>query len=125
MSARRGPGRPTRQLLSADQERTARELWIAGGSRDEVARAVGVTIDVLQARMADQLKDLPRRGRGGNRRDPQPDPTPEEIAARAAELRATWTPDRWLPDPREPDPDLLPTMSRRNPFPTRDGRSWR
>lgn len=78
-----------------------RAAWAAGASRDETARAAGITTDLLVIRLRDQLRDLPRRGRGGNRRAPTPDPTPDEIAASAAELRKRWTLDRWLPPPRD------------------------
>lgn len=92
-----------RRYLSPEQEQQVRQLWAAGASRDEVARAAGVTVDVIRARLNDQLADLPRRGRGGNRRGPTPDPSPDEIEAATAELRKRWTPDRWLPPPREGD----------------------
>jgi hypothetical protein len=90
------PAQP-RKLLTPEQLARARELWLAGGSRDEVARGIGVTIDTLRARMADQLADLPRRGRGGNRRAPTPDPTPAEIRLACAELRRQWPIERYLP----------------------------
>ena len=90
-----------RRYLSPEQEQQVRQLWAAGASRDEVARAAGVSTDMLIARLKDQLADLPRRGRGGNRRGPTPDPTPDEILEATAELRKRWTPDRWLPPPRE------------------------
>lgn len=90
-----------RRYLSPEQEQQVRQLWAAGASRDEVARAAGVSTDMLIARLKDQLADLPRRGRGGNRRGASPDPTPDEILEATAELRKRWTPDRWLPPPRE------------------------
>lgn len=81
-----------RKLLTPEQERTVRELWAAGGSRDEVARAAGVTVDVIRSRLNDQLVDLPRRGRGGNRRPPSPDPSPEEIWGRLVlEAQSKWS----------------------------------
>jgi hypothetical protein len=92
MRRRRDPGPCQKRLLSPEQEQAARELWAAGGSRDEVARAAGVTVDVIRARLNDQLADLPRRGRGGNRRPPSPDPSPEEIWGRLVlEAQARWT----------------------------------
>jgi hypothetical protein len=98
----RSPAQPDRRrFLTPEQERQARELWAAGGSRDEIARAIGATVDVVRARLLDQLADLPRRGRGGNRRPPSPDPSLEEIAAAKAELRRRWMADRWFSPPRE------------------------
>lgn len=93
------PPQMQRRYLAPEVEAKVRELWLAGASRDEVARAVGITTDMLLSRLKDQLADLPRRGRGGNVRMPTPDPTEEEIAVRAAELRRSWTIDRYLPEP--------------------------
>ena len=108
---RKRPPPPARRYLAPEIEAKVRELWLAGASRDEVARAAGLSVDTLRLRLHDQLADLPRRGRGGNHRAPTPDPTPDEIAARAAELRRSWTPERYLPPPREElEPDAI------NPF---------
>jgi hypothetical protein len=110
------------RYLTPDQERIVRESWVAGMSRDEVARAAGITVDMLVIRLKDQLADLPRRGRGGNRRAPTPDPTPAEIRARAAILRRSWPAERYLPDPREPDPldaAMNPTSRRKPKGPSR------
>jgi hypothetical protein len=90
----------SRQFLTPDQERRVREAWAAGGRRDEVAAAAGITVARLVSRLADQLADLPRRGRGkGGGRRPKavdgPDPTQDEIRARAAEVRRTWGEDRF------------------------------
>lgn len=86
------------QLLSPEQERAVRAAWAAGATRDEAAAAAGVSPGIIRQRLADQLRDLPRRGRGGCRRRLRSSPpTPEEIAAMAAELRHGWTPERWLP----------------------------
>ena len=73
-----------------------RAVWAAGGTRDEAAAAANVTVGRIRQRLADQLADLPRPGRGaGGRRRAAP-PSPEEIAARAALVRRKWTPARWL-----------------------------
>lgn len=91
---RRRPKPPGKKLLTPRQVALARRVWMAGGTRDEVARAIGVTVDVLQARLADQLKTLPRRGRGGNLRRPTADPSPEEIWGKLTkEAQARWTDD--------------------------------
>jgi hypothetical protein len=79
----------------------------AGATRDEAARAVGITRSLLEARLLDQLRDLRvGQGRRGQRRPPAADPTPEQIAARTAAIRAGWTDDRWglyEPDPHDTD----------------------
>jgi hypothetical protein len=75
----------------------------AGSTRDEAARAAGISRSMLEQRLRDQLKDL-RVGRGRRERGRvYVDPTPEEIRLRAAMVRRTWTPDRW--GIREPDPN--------------------
>lgn len=84
------PSKP--RLLSAEQEAAARAAWLDGRTRDEVARAAGVTVDILLRRLQDQLADLPRRGRGGNRRPPADDPTEAQIwGPLTAEIQATWS----------------------------------
>ena len=89
---RRDAHKPQRQLLTPDQERTVREQWAAGATRDEVARAAGVSVDVIRARLEDQLADLPRRGRGGGWRKPTSDPSPEEIWGKLVfEAQAKWS----------------------------------
>lgn len=94
-----------RRLLTEEQAAQARELWPTHTAA-EVAQAIGVGVDLLRARLADQLSDLERRGRGGrppNRNgpglfEPMVDPTPDEIRIRAAEVRKSWGPERFLPD---------------------------
>lgn len=85
-----------RRLLTPDQERAIRAAWAEGATRDEAARAAGVTPATIRQRLADQLADLPRPGRGGNGGRRSLPPTPAEIAARAAELRHRWPLERWL-----------------------------
>lgn len=99
------------QMLTAAQEATVRELWGSGISQQEIAYRIGVGRDRLISRLQDQLRDLPRPGRGrssGGERDRRPrpaPPTPEEIAALAAELRHRWPPERWLPAAATDDDD--------------------
>lgn len=96
------------RLLTPAQEATVRKLWGTGIGQQEMARIVGIGRDHLIARLRDQLADLPRPGRGrcsGRRTLP---PTPEEIAARAAELRHGWTEERWLGLDPDDDRDRRP-----------------
>ncbi len=91
--------KPQKAWLSPEQESRARKAFAAGMKRDEVARLLGVKVSRLFERLKDQLADIRvGQGRGGGRpkkrsADRRPDPTPEEIAQRAAEVRATWTPE--------------------------------
>jgi hypothetical protein len=79
--------------LTDDQVQAIREKITTGGTRDEAAAVAGIRRSLLERHLRDgQLADL----RGGRRwRPPTPDPTPAEIEARAAEVRAQWTPERW------------------------------
>jgi hypothetical protein len=83
--------------LTSDQVLEARRLWAAGASRGEIAIALGITLDTLRAREADQLSDLPPRVRTLNsgRRGELPDEA--TIAARCAMLRRTWPDERFMP----------------------------
>lgn len=85
-----------RMLLSPEQERAIREAWAAGATRDEAARAAGVSVGRIRQRLADQLADLPRPGRGAAGKRRASPPTEQEIHERAAMLRRSWPPDRWL-----------------------------
>jgi len=83
--------------LAPDQEARARLAFAQGMRRDEVARLIGVSVSRLWMRLQDQLKDV-RVGQGRRearraRHEREPDPTPEQIAERAAAIRATWTPE--------------------------------
>ena len=86
--------------LTPEQLTLARSLWLEGTPAQVVARELGVSYDVLKARMADQLADLPRRGRGyGSHHDRgRPDPTPLELRAITAAIRARWPDERWNSD---------------------------
>lgn len=80
-------------LLTREQELAVRRAWRSGATRDEVAAAAGVSVGLIRQRLEDQLRDLPRRGRGrgGHRGQPR-DPTEEEIyGALTAEIQARWT----------------------------------
>lgn len=98
-------------LLSPEQERTIRRAWAAGATAAEAAELAGIPVGRIRQRLQDQLRDLPRRGRGvGSSRRSAP-PSPEEIAYRAALVRLRWPEDRWLgrdanqdPDSRQPGP---------------------
>lgn len=84
-----------RVMLTPAQVKTVIECLAAGMSRDQVARAAGVSINVLERRYRDQLKGLKRRGKGaggGRRPEPEDDPTPEEIWGRLTkDIQAGWT----------------------------------
>lgn len=72
-------------------------------TRCEAAAEIGVTRQMLDTRLRDQLADVRvGRGRRERRRPPAADPTPEEIRVRCALLRRSWPADRW--GIREPDP---------------------
>lgn len=89
------PAKPDgRRLLTREQEMLVRRLIASGSTQAQAAAAAGVSYSRLRTRMADQLRDLRvGRGRGGGRGAFE-DIDKQEIAARAAALRATWTPDR-------------------------------
>lgn len=83
-------------LLSRSQEMAVRRLLANGATQGEAAAAVGITRRRLCERLRDQLADVRvGRGRGGGGGRFQ-DLTVEEIYARAAALRETWTPERRL-----------------------------
>ena len=83
------------KLLSPSQERAVREAWAAGATRDEAAWAAGVPPARIRRRLGDQLRDLPRRGRGFPSRPRFAPLTESEIAERAAALRRGEMLDRW------------------------------
>lgn len=91
------PAKPDgRRLLTRQQEMLVRRLIAAGSTQAQAAAAAGVSYSLLRTRMADQLRDLRvGRGRGGGRGAFE-DLDEQELAARAAALRATWTPERTL-----------------------------
>lgn len=91
--------------LTAEQEQIIRREWEAGTTAMECARLAGVPCGRIRERLKDQLRDLPRRGRGTGGQKRGGLPSPEEIAAEAARLRRSWPPERWLgwnpEDPRQ------------------------
>lgn len=88
-------GRVRHRLRRAEANQV-RRLLAAGVPQAEVAQLVGIPYRRLRSRLADQLRIRVGRGRKGRRkrRTPFPFLTQEEIAARAAAIRATWTPER-------------------------------
>lgn len=101
------PPASSRRALTAAQEATVREMAAEGCTRDEIAEAIGVTPYVLSQRLRDQLDLRLKQGRPeGDEAWIEPTGDEEEasrsslalapwVAARAAEVRARWTPDRW------------------------------
>lgn len=84
-------------MLTADQVATALRLWRAGESEIGVCMAIGVGVSTFRRLRRGQLKCLGRRphaARDSGRRSE--DPTPEEIAARAEEVRRSWALDEEL-----------------------------
>jgi hypothetical protein len=77
--------------LTDDQASKLRTIWQSGLRRDELARAVGLTIDSLIA--AKRELGLPnlRRGCRGPRRELNP--SPDEISAACAEIQRGWSPE--------------------------------
>lgn len=83
-----------RRSLTRRQEMLIRRLLAGGATQDEAAAAAGITRRRLQERLRDQLSDVRvGRGRGGGP-GRFADIDEEEIYARAAALRETWTPER-------------------------------
>ena len=90
--------RPAKKLLTDEQLVQARAAFKAGATRDEVAHVIGVSRSILEARLRDQLRDCRSgQGRGGGRRPPSGDPSPIEIRAATAVIRASWPDERWIP----------------------------
>ena len=83
--------------LTDDLILEARRMWADGESQQSIASAIGISVDAFKARLRDQLADLPARPRTANSDRRGIEVTPEQIAIRAAECRARWTSDRWLP----------------------------
>lgn len=100
------PARNPRKPLTPEQCDLIRRAIRGGATRDEAAALAGIARRTLDTRLNDQLVDL-RVGQGrqspNRRRDErgyllsdEPDPTPELIALRAAEVRRSWPPERYL-----------------------------
>lgn len=73
-------------MLSESQVAVVRELWAQGEPEHEIARAAGASVQLLRARLADQMADLPERSPAKTA-----DPTADEIKQRAAAARASWS----------------------------------
>lgn len=83
-----------RRLLTRRQEMLVRQLLASGSSQATAAAAAGISYARLRSRLNDQLADVRvGRGRGGGPGQFE-DLEVEEIYARAAALRETWTPER-------------------------------
>jgi hypothetical protein len=82
------------KMLSRKQEETIRVALLSGYTRDQAAEMAGITRRRLDTRLRDQLRDV-RVGQGRRERERRydDDPTPEQIAERAAAIRAEWTPE--------------------------------
>lgn len=78
------------KFLDKEQIRQARRLWREGCPQQAIARAIGVSVDVLKSRLWDQLKALPRI-RKTIRPEPEGDIPEAEIARRAALVRMAWS----------------------------------
>jgi hypothetical protein len=83
-----------RRLLGPAQERAVRASLTDGGSWSEAAAAAGVSYSLIRQRRHDQFADVAIR-RGAGRKARRADPSPEEIALRAAEVRGRWTEAEW------------------------------
>lgn len=65
-------------------------LWANGASRHEICTTLGIRPGAFQHLR--QQYALPKRTRGRPARGPlEPDPSPEELAQRCAEVRAKWS----------------------------------
>jgi hypothetical protein len=81
-------------LLSLEQVATVERLWSSGEPVSDICAAIGINRDVLieRRRPGEQLGHLPKRTRGvGPKNIGAPDPSPEEIAERAAAIRRRWS----------------------------------
>ena len=81
-----------RKKLTEPQIQQIEELWGAGENCSIIAFNVGISYDTLRARRKDQLSHLESRKKAYRNRY-QPDPTPEQLAERMAEVRERWTPE--------------------------------
>ena len=80
------------RMLTDPELAAVREMWATGISVGAICEFLHITRDTFNSRRLDQLADLEPRKRGvGLKNHNQPDPTPEEIAERAAFIRSRWT----------------------------------
>jgi hypothetical protein len=82
-----------RPPLTDEQLRIIREGWAAGSTEFEICTAAGISIDTFRERRRNQLAGLPKRPPSNGSANRGIDPSPEEIAERAAAIRATWDSD--------------------------------
>jgi hypothetical protein len=68
-------------------------MWIEGASIAEICSAVGIKYGLFKERRGTTLKDLPPRPRAVQSDRRGINPTEDEIAERAAAIRATWDSD--------------------------------
>jgi hypothetical protein len=69
-----------------------RKMWVDGVAVGAICEFLKITRDTFDARRVDQLPDLEPRKRGvGRKSGALTDPSPDEIAERAAEIRSRWT----------------------------------
>lgn len=79
---------PRKIVLTPDQERQFRELWLAGEPVSRICETFSLAADTVN-RVRGRLGLLPRTARTrAARRAPRRDPTPDEIEAMLVELRA-------------------------------------
>ena len=67
---------------------TIRQMTLKRVPREQIAEAVGMTVDDL----AERVTTIWRNARRGTPDEEEFCPTPDEIRQRAAELRRRWTP---------------------------------
>jgi hypothetical protein len=78
-------------VITPEQVEAIRSLWPTGARRDEIAAAVGLSVDSLIAAKRELGLPSLRRGCRGPRREWNP--TPVEIAAACAEIQRGWSPE--------------------------------
>jgi len=99
--------------ITPEQEATIRSLWASGAYRDEIARAVGLSVSTFIG--ARHRLDLPPRKRGC-RKGSRPstwNPSPEEIAAACAIIQSRWSPEEREARLGLRNPDTLEELPRR------------
>ena len=99
--------------ISPEQEATIRSMWAGGSYRDEIARAVGITVSTFIG--ARHRLNLPPRKRGcrpGSRHSTW-NPSPEEIAAACAVFQSRWSPEEREARLGLRNPDTLEELPRR------------
>lgn len=87
--------RPAKKDVPEIPLKKLRQLWSTQRPTEEIAIYFKVSLAYLYSFA--KRHDLPRRTHVARRRPEsvEPDPTPEEIALRAAEVRARWTTEEY------------------------------